>query len=166
MIHVLTHNLPPNTLANLVQALYNSQLLVPKGHYCVQHTLHTLWRNMQCIHSLKTCPKIIYKTMHQGTGSVVWRKQYLSATLMLLVERVYKYLACLQPNPLFCIKTGSLAYNPTFCHFYCFYQMGLIMHCPSRLRCTLFPAKITIYCRRVLNCHILLGCVEEELGRT
>ena len=28
-----------------------------------------------------------------------------------------------------------------------------------------FPAKVAICCRRVLGCHPLLGCMEEELGR-
>ena len=28
----------------------------------------------------------------------------------------------------------------------------------------LFPAKVAICCRRVLGCHPLLGCMEEELG--
>ena len=61
-------------------------------------------------------------------------------------------------------QTGSLAYNLTFFYFHCSYQVGPILHHPGRLRHTLFPAKVTIFFRRVFNCHPLLGYVEEELG--
>ena len=85
---------------------------------------------------------------------------------MQLVEQIDRRLANLKPNIPHCNKTGGPPQYPTFCHFYCFIQMRSILHLPGRLRHTSFPAKVTIFFRRVFGCCFLPGCVGEELGGT
>ena len=71
-----------------------------------------------------------------------------------------------KPYLICCAKTGSPNRYPSFCHFLYISQAGPILthHCVHRHAS--LPAKVTICCRRVLGCHPLPGCVEEELGRT
>ena len=47
IVHVLANSLPPDILAQLIQAFHNAHLLIPQGHYCTQGALHVLQR-MAC----------------------------------------------------------------------------------------------------------------------
>ena len=98
-------------------------------------------------------------------GSLGRCKQYLDPTLVLLVKRIYKWLARLKPNSLHCTKINSLAWYPILCYFHCFARTKSIYYHLSRLKCTLLPVKVAIFCRRIRSCHPLSGCVEEKLGR-
>ena len=85
---------------------------------------------------------------------------------MLLVQGIYKHLAHPKPYPLLHAKTGSPTKNPSLYHFHCFTWIRPILHHSGGLSHALLPAKVAIYCKRGLGCHLLLGCIEEELGTT
>ena len=140
------------------------QLLVPNGHYFVQGTLNILQHAYWHIYGLKTFLNTVHKMMQCSWRGLGRHKRYLIPTIRPLVERIYKCKAHSQPYLLYCTITGRSAYNLTFHCFHCFNQMGPILHCSGRHRCTSFPTKVTIYCRRVFGCHLILGCVEENLG--
>ena len=63
-------------------------------------------------------------------------------------------------------ETSSPTRYPSFCRFLYFSRAGPIQTRPSGHRHASFPAKVANCCRRVLGCHPLPGCLEEELGRT
>ena len=155
IVYVQACSLPPDTRTKLTQALQNSQLLVPQGNYCIQDALHDLHCSLQHSNGLRTCPNFAQKTIQHVVGGIEWSKRYLAPSFMLLLQGVYEHLAHRKPYPLCYIKTKSPSKNPDFYQFHCFSRMGPILHCPGGLRYASFPAKVAIYCRRVLDCHPL-----------
>ena len=154
-VHVLTHGLAPDARTKLIQALNNVQLLVYQGNYCIKDTLHTLWCSLQSTCGLRVCPIFVHETIWHSAGGIEWCKQYLTPSVMLLVQEVYKCLAHPKPYLVHHTKTSRPTRNPTFCCFQCLIQPGPILNHPGGLRHTLFPAKFAICCRRVLGCHPL-----------
>ena len=88
-VHVHAHNYPPDTLANLIQALQDLQLLATDGHYFIHDTLNTLQHIYWNINCQKRFPNIVHKTMQSGLGGLGNRKKYLTPNLRPLVERIY-----------------------------------------------------------------------------
>ena len=164
IVHVFAHVLPPDARTKLVLALHDAQLLIPQGNYCIQAALHILWRGLQCSYWPRTYPILVHESIWNGVGRIWWCKQYLTPSLMLLVQGIYKCLA--QPKPYLICRavTGSPTRNPTFCHFQCFSWVGSILYHPGGLKHALFLSKVAICCRRALGHYPLPKCMEEELG--
>ena len=64
MIHVCTYSLTLYGQTNLIQAVHDSQLLVPKGHNCVQYALNTFLHAMlYAKKKMKTCPNTVLQVL-------------------------------------------------------------------------------------------------------